>query len=227
MSGSEHISSVDDVQPYLLEWRGMEDRFYRSVLHESEMYMLGIRLVRAVAGSLELIDSFPALVARFGHSSVNDVIPVADGLGEPRVVLLDYQLALGAAFYLRAQEIREVQTDASLREQVDAARDQGREWVTLIDAETRRYGQSFFQKLEMRLSDGFGILTSSELDWEKGRIYVVEPLLLDPRSGRRRTGATRPEPTRECATLAEMQRTADDIRARYASSAPPASLGSD
>jgi hypothetical protein len=214
-----------EIRAYIAEWRSMEDRFYRAVMGAAELYMLGIRLVRTIADTLAPVDDLAALVERFGRTGTDDVIPIADTLDAPQVVLLDYQLALGAAFYLRAQEIQEARADADLRQRIEEAREQGQSWVVLADRETRRYGQVFFQRLEMHLPDGFGLLTSSEMDWERGRIYVVEPLLLDPHTGRRRTGTPPPEPPRVCATLDDMRQVAAQLRHKYAPESMPAGWG--
>lgn len=197
-------------QAYMAEWRAMEDRFYRSIL-AGDLYMLGIRLVRAIAETLAPAEDLETLVARFQRTTTGDVIPIADALEAPQVLLLDYQLALGAAFYLRARELQEAAAGADLRERIEAARAQGQTWVLLADRQTRRYGKAMFQRLEMRLPDGFGIYTASELDWEKGWVYVLQPLRLDPRTGRR-SGATSLGLSREYATLEELQQAAGALR---------------
>src|SRR5262249_30615346 len=142
------------------------------------------------------------------------VIPIADTLGAPQVMLLDYQLALGAAFYLRAQEIQEDGARADLRARLEAARAQGQRWVVLDERETRRYGKTFFRRLEMRLRDGFSLYIASELDWEKGHIYVLEPMLLDPDTGQPHRGVS-PEPRQEFATHEELTRAVETLREKY------------
>jgi hypothetical protein len=214
-----------ETQAYVAEWRAMEDRFYRAVMGAAELYMLGIRLVRAIADTLAPVDDLAALVERFGRTGTDDVVPIADALDAPQVVLLDYQLALATAFYLRAQEIQDARADADLQQRVEGARAQGHTWVVLADRETRRYGKVFFQRLEMHLPDGFGLLTASEMDWERGRIYVVEPLLLDPQTGRRRTGTPPLEPPRVCATPEEMRRVAAQLRQKYTPESAPSGWG--
>src|SRR5574341_840711 len=99
--------TAQEIREYLTELRKIEDRFYRTVLNDPDTYMLAIRLVRAIADSLKSIADLDTLVDRFQRTSSDDVIPIADALNAPQVILLDYQLALGAAFYLRAQEIQE------------------------------------------------------------------------------------------------------------------------
>src|SRR5262249_996368 len=96
--------SDQELQAYIAALRRIEDQFDRAVLNDSDSYMLGIRLVRAVADSLRSIVDLETLVERFQQTGSDYVVPIADTLGTPQVLLLDYQLALGAAFYLRAQE---------------------------------------------------------------------------------------------------------------------------
>ena len=204
-----------ELQAYTAEWRAIEDRFYRQVLSDADLYMVGIRLVRAVADTLQTTDDLAALVERFQRSSSDDVAAIADTLDEPQVVLLDCQLALGAAFYLRAQEIQQARAQADFQARIAAARAQGQRWVALYDQESRRHGHSFFQRLDMRLSDGFSLRSASEMDWEKGRIFVVEPLLLDPATGQPRRDLPAPEPQQEFATRAELARALEALREKY------------
>src|SRR5258706_4772109 len=109
-----------ELQAYIAELRSIEDQFFRSVLNDSDSYMLGIWLVRAVADSLKPIADLATLVEYFQRTGSDYVIPIADTLGAPQVMLLDYHLALGAAFYLRAQEIQEGSTRADLQARLGA-----------------------------------------------------------------------------------------------------------
>ena len=208
--------NYQEIQAYIAELRSMEDKFFRTILNDSASYMLGIRLVRAVADSLRSIADLETLVERFQQTGSDYVVPIADTLGAPQVLLLDYQLALGAAFYLRAQEIMEESTKADVQARLAAARAQDQRWVVIDERETRRYGRTFFRRLEMRLSDGFGLYIASELDWEKGHIYVVEPLLLDPATSQPRRGAAPPEPRQEFTTHEELMQAVETLREKYA-----------
>ena len=136
--------TTTETQAYVAEWRTMEDRFYRAVMGAAELYMLGIRLVRAIADTLAPVDDLAALVERFQRTGTDDVIPIADALDAPQVVLLDYQLALGAAFYLRAQQIQEARADADLRQRkvsvpvIDSLAPVGQR----LDLRSNRHGES-------------------------------------------------------------------------------------
>src|SRR5262245_51164249 len=208
--------SHQETQAYIAELRSIEDQFYRAVLNDSDSYMLGIRLVRAIADSLRSITDLQTLVDRFQRTGSDYVVPIADTLGAPQVLLLDYQLALGAAFYLRAQEIQEGDSRADIQARLATARAQNQRWVVIDTYESQRYGRTFFRRLEMRLPDGFGLYTASELDWEKGHIYILEPMLLDPDTGQRHTGIAPPETPQEFATHEELMRAVEALREKYA-----------
>jgi len=204
-----------ELQPYIAEWRAMEDHFYRAVLNDPDLYMLGIRLVRAVADSLKAIADLETLITRFQQTGSDAVATIAETLDAPQVVLIDYQLALGAAFYLRAQEIQEQGARADLEARLAAARAQGQRWVVLYDQETRRHGHAFFQRLEIRLPDGFSLRSADEMDWERGRVYVLEPLLLDLITGLPRRDVSPPEPRQEFATREDLARAVEALRQKY------------
>lgn len=202
--------------PYVAEWRALEDRFYRGILSDPELYMLGIRLVRALADSLAGAPDLAGLVARFEQGGADEVVPVADELGAPQVMLLDYQLARGAAFYLRAQDLQAATAEAQVQALLAAARAQGQRWAVLADQQMRRYGRALFQRIEMRLDDGLSLRSASEMDWERGLVYVAEVLLLDPASGRPRRDAAPPQPRQEFATAEQLEQALAALRAEYA-----------
>lgn len=204
-----------ELQAYLAEWRAIEDRFYRQILSDADLYMVGIRLVRAVADSLQTTGDLAALIERFERSSSDDVAAIADALDEPQAVLLDCQLALGAAFYLRAQELHQSQAQADFQARIADARARSQRWAVLYDQESRRHGHTFFQRLDMRLSDGFSLRSASEMDWEKGRIFVVEPQLLDLATGRPRRDLPAPEPRQEFTTRAALDLALAALREKY------------
>jgi hypothetical protein len=205
----------EEIQAYVTELRQVEDQFFRTILNEPEMYMLGVRLVRAIADQLKSITDLGALIERFQRTGSDFVIPIADSLKTPQVMLLDYQLALGAGFSLRAQEIHDEQGEAALQSLVAAAKASNEAWIEIYNLETKRYGHTFFQRLEMHLPDGFSLYTASELDLERGLIYVVEPMLLDTETGRPRRGERPQEPRQEFATKEEMLQAAEALRRKY------------
>mgnify|MGYP001183588352 CR=1 FL=1 len=196
---------MSDVRAYIAEWREMEDQFYRQVLNDADLYMLAIRLVRAVTDRLQSIDTLEDLVAHFERSSSVDVAEVGDALESPQVILLDYQLALGAGFYLRAQEIQNNHAQAAMRARLAEARALGQQWVTLYNQESRQRGHLFFQRLDMRLSDGLGVRSASEMDWERGRVFVLDTLQLDPYTGELQQKAGAQTSRREFRSRAELE----------------------
>jgi hypothetical protein len=204
-----------EVRAYLTELRQAEDQFYRAVLNETELYMLAIRLVRAIANGLQPITDLETLIGRFQRSSADDVIPIADALENPRVLVLDYQLALAAAFYLRAQEIQEQATQADFQRRLAAARAEGQPWALIFDHEQKRYGKPLVRRLEVRLADGLSLYTGSELDLEKGLLYTLEPMWLDLDSGKPRQGVALPQPRQEFASREALLAAAAAFRQAY------------
>ncbi len=205
--------TAQEIREYLSELRKIEDKFYRTVLNESETYMLAIRLVRAIADSLRSISDLATLIERFQRSSSDEVIPIADTLDAPQVILLDYPLALGAAFYLRAQEIQEEYGRAALQGRLAEA--QGQSWVVVFDYEQTRYGKPFSRRLEMRVSDGFSLYSSSELDMDKGWVYTVEPMWIDRVTGKQCQDIALTEPRQEFTTHVAMLEAAATLRRKY------------
>jgi hypothetical protein len=201
-----------ELKAYVGELRRTEDAYYRDVLGDPELYMLGIRLVRAIADSLQTLTSLEQLIARFRRTGSDYVGPIADSLNTPRVMFLDYHKALGAAFYLRAQELDEDQARSDWLRRVAQAGQDDAGWILVYDLDQQRYGRKFFQRLEMHLPDGISLRTWSDLDWEKGLIYVVEPLALDPLTGKPRADARLAEPSQEFGTLETMRAAAQALK---------------
>jgi len=207
--------SPQEIREYITQWRKIEDKFYRTVLNEPEMYMLAIRLVRAIADTLTPITGLTTLIEQFQRSSSEDIIPIADSLEAPQVMMLDYQLALGAAFYLRAQEIQDELALAEMQNRIAGARAQGQRWVIIYDYEQKRYGKRLPQRLDMRLTDGLGLYAAGELDMEKGLVYAVEPMMFDLATGKQRQDIALPEPRQEFTTYEAMMQAFEALRQKY------------
>ncbi len=196
-------------------WRKREGKYYASVLDVPELYMAGIRLVRAVVDRLNDITTPEVLLDTYRQTTVDLVVEVADGLGVPQLAFVDYDLALDTAFYLRYQEIAKAQAEAEAKARIAEAKAEGSAWVVLYDNETNRPGHSFFRRLEMHLPDGLGLYTAVELDLEKGRLYVLEPLVLDPDTGQPRRGISPPDPRQEFTTRAELATATATLHEKY------------
>ncbi len=209
------MSIEDELSAQVNSWRKMEDKYYAAVLNVPELYMAGIRLVRAVVDRLSDATTGEALLAAYRQTDVDFVADVADELDVPQFAFLNYDLARDTAFYLRYQEILEAQAEASVQAKIVEARAAGLEWVVLFDNETKSQGHSFFQRLEMHLPDGIGLYTAIELDWEKGRLYVVEPLVLDVETGKPRPGIAPPDPRQEFTRRAELAAAVAALREKY------------
>lgn len=205
----------EEVRAQVADWRAAEEHFYGSALADTNLYMVSLRLVRAIVDSLDDIHDLETLVERYGQTDAEYVIPIAERLDIPQLVLLDYELALAAAFYLRSQEIVDAQAETEAKARIAQARAEGKAWVTLYESETKRNGFVFFDRLEMHLPDGRGLHVANEINWEKGRVYIVEPLMLDPETGRIRTDAEPPAPRQEFATREALMDEVEDLREEY------------
>ena len=204
-----------NVQSYLTTWRQGEDKYYGTVLSTPELYTAALQLARGIADSLAEIDTVEALLEAYPGFTIATVAEIGEALALTRRDFLDYHLARDAAFYLRHREILETQAKREIQARIAEATTAGEPWVTLYNTEHVRQGVTFFQRLEMHLPDGRGIYSAIELDWEKGRVYVLEPLLLDPTTGdiQRQTRPT--EPRQEFTTHQELTLTLVALRQKY------------
>lgn len=206
----------ETLRTYLTTWRKAEDKFYGSVLSAPELYMAGIKLVRGIAEVLGEIDNVESLLAAYPDGiSINQVETVGEQLEIAQRDFLDYHLAREAAFYLRYQEILETQAKSQVQAKIIEAQDLGEVWVTLYNNEQPGQGVTFFQRLEMHLPNGLGIYSAIELDWEKGRVYVVEPLWLDPATGDLRPNERPPDPRQEFTTRQELEAAVAALHKKY------------
>lgn len=204
-----------EIQAQALTWRKAEDRFYQSVLNAPEIYTVGIRLVRAIANNLAAVVEPETLVQVYRQFELEQVGLIADELDLAQADFVDFELARDAAFYLRYQEILDQQDQTRVQASLAEAEAAGAQWVTLYDNETKRQGRAFFQRLEMRLPDGLGLYTGVELDMEKGRVYVVEPIMLDPASGEPRRGVPAPDPREEFSSREEFNAAVARLGKKY------------
>ncbi len=204
-----------EIQTQVLAWRKVEDRFYQSLMNAPEVYTAGIRLVRALANSMAHLLEPTALIQAYQTFDLDQLGLIADELDLAHVDFIDFEQARDAAFYLRYQEILDLQDQVRIRARLIEAQEQGARWVTLYDNETKRQGRAFFQRLEMRLPDGLGLYTGVELDLEKGRVYVVEPIMLDPASGEPLRGVPAPDPRQEFSSREEFAAAVAVLRNKY------------
>ena len=177
--------------------------------------MGALRLIRAIVDSLQDINDLDSLVLHYNKIDFNYVTPIAKTFDLPQLAVLDYGLALSAAFYLRSQEILKYCTQVEIENLVKKARKNGEEWVVIYDQKNERGGYSFFQRLEMHLPDGISLSFASELDWEKGHIFTLEPLLLDSKTGRIIKNSKPLDPRKEFSTKKELMAEVVRLRAKY------------
>jgi hypothetical protein len=216
-----------ELKAYIAELRKIEDDYYREVLGDAELYIVGIRLVRAIADTLRSLTTVQRLITRFKRTGSDYVGPIAETLNTPRALFINYQKALGAAFYLRMQELEEDQARSAWLQRVTEASGHAAGWIVVYDLEQQRYGRKFAHRLEMHVPEGLSIRTWSDLDWEKGLIYIVEPLLLDPLTGKPRHDAKLTETSQEFTTPAEMRAAAQALKTKLSTYTEKTYGGSD
>lgn len=209
------MNSNQELSSHLKSWRNAEDKFYGSVMADPELYMAGINLVRGIASSLNHITNVTDLLEALSQITISHVADVADELDINLRDFLDYHLAREAAFYLRYQEILEAQAKTKIQANIVEAQASGETWVTLYKVEQSRRGGPLFQQLEMHLTDGVGIYSGIELDWEKGRVYVVEPMMLNPETGQPQREIPAPDPRQEFSRREEMVAAVVALREKY------------
>lgn len=205
----------EELRAYLTTWRKAEDKFYGSVLSAPELYTSGVRLVRGIANTLADVETVEALLDAYPQTTISQVSEVAESLDIIHRDFLDYHLARDSAFYLRHREILEAQAKTEIEARIVEAQTLGDEWVTLYNTEQEGQGITFFQRLEMHIPDGLGIYSAIELDWEKGRVYVVEPLLLDPATGEPQRQTRPPDPRQEFSSREDMLVRLAALRQKY------------
>lgn len=203
-----------DLKSHLTQWRQAEDKFYASVMGAPELYTAGINLVRAITDQIDA-DRVEALLDAYNRLDIAAVTEIAEATNLPQRDFLDYHLARESAFYLRYQEILEEKAKTEIQRRIDRARARSESWVTLYNNEQEGQGVTFFQRLDMHLPDGMGLYSAIELDWEKGRVYVVEPLVLDPHTGEPRREVKPPDPRQEFARREEMVTALAALRQKY------------
>lgn len=209
------MTDIQDLPRLLSQWRQAEDKFYGAALSAPELYTAGLNLVRGLADSLSEVTTVAALLETYPQISIATVEEIAETLEISHRDFLDYHLARQAAFYLRHREILEAQAKTEIAARLAEAEAQGEAWVTLYHIEQPGQGVTFFQRLEMHRPDGLGLYSAIELDWEKGRVYVVEPMVLDPATGEPRREQRPPDPRQEFRTREEMLLALASLREKY------------
>jgi len=177
--------------------------------------MKALRLVRAIVDSLKDITAMESLITRYQEIDPSYVVPIAKSLEMPQLVVLNYELTLSVAFYLRGREIVESQALSRTEDLVSKAKENGDEWIVIYDNKTEHNGYKFFSRLEMHIPDGKSIHFASELDLEKGRIFSVEPMLLDPKTGSIKKDSNSLGPRKEFITKKNLMSEVIQLRKKY------------
>ncbi|MGH2593328.1 MAG: hypothetical protein ACRDGG_07425 [Anaerolineae bacterium] len=199
----------------LSAWRRAETNFYAGLASEPELYKQAITLVRALADDLSSIQTTEALVEAYAAADDAWVDNIAEGLDLPQGDFLDWELAKDAAFNLRYNEVQLVEEDADSTRRLAEAHAQGLTWATLLDRQVRLGGQRYVKHLEMHLPDGVALYYYALLDPERGRLYRLEVLQLDPETAKRVRDRGPLEPPREFARRGDLLAEVERLREKY------------
>ena len=165
--------------------------------------------------SLSDVTTMESLISRYQEIDSGYVVPIAKSLEMPQLVVLNYELTLSVAFYLRGREIVESQALSRTEDFVSKAKENGDEWILIYDNKTEHNGYTFFNRLEMHIPDGISLHISSELDLEKGRIFSVEPMLLDSKTGHIKKDSDSLGPRQEFLTKKNLMSEVNQLRKKY------------
>jgi hypothetical protein len=147
-----------------------------------EAYETYVRVVRSVANELASCATEDELAAAYGNrSQMLDRSLARVGVSGSG---LELELVLDAAFQLRQRELEGELRRADVARRIAAMQGQAG-WVVLTESGLVG-GQPFppYERVEMHLPDGTGLLATVELDDTSGRpVYAVETVQLDPATG--------------------------------------------
>lgn len=164
-------------------WQAAEDKLYPLVMVRPDSYQVAVTWVRAVVDRLHDVRTAEALADAYEDAAelvadvVRDVGMAAEGI--------DLGLVAGAAFNMRYREVRAAADREQAKERIRAAATSGDAWVILFESGRRELAPlTPYRRLEMRLSDGYGLHASITTDPSSGRaVYTVETVQLDPATG--------------------------------------------
>jgi hypothetical protein len=205
------------ISAQISDWHYAEDLYFREVYNAPGLYTASVRLVRALTDYLGRFSEVDALLEAYQQSDICDVASLVDDLELPYSETLDYDLARDVAFFMRYREIVEAQGESEYQARVAKARAEGAEWVVLFGDEARDHGHAPIQRLEMHLPDGISLhISRDETDnFERGYVYVIESIVLDPDTGKIRPEVPSPGPSQEFATREEVFAALAALRVKY------------
>jgi hypothetical protein len=160
-------------------WRRAEARIYPSVMVNATLYQQYIGVVRTVVDELGDVQTEEDLVdawveqAGLGADAIRRQAP-------SMAAMMDAASVRDAAFCQRHREITREHGKRIAAERLQAARREGRPWVTLFDDVTP-FGS---HRLEMHVRSGRALHASSDLQPDATTMtYQLEVVQLDPRDG--------------------------------------------
>jgi hypothetical protein len=212
------------MEPPISTWEEAERRLYPSMMTQPDAVAGLLHLIRTVADRLERADTVEALAEAW--SAAPQIVGAAAEMEGIDRGSFDQGIVAGAAFALRYRELMAHTERRDRRRRIDEARAHGDAWVVLDEAGVAEAPfPTPYRRVEMRLSDGYGLRSTAELDPDSGGIvHAVEELWLDPASGEMAGGDG--EASRRAFTdPAAWRREVDDRRRR--TDPPPEALRTD
>lgn len=163
-------------------WGEYERQLYAVAVSDPSHYQQVILAVRAVADHLRAATSIGQLLTMWsqGVAAFDSVISTNPSLRP----LLNNQV-LGAAFALRARELRELDLRQTRLKRIEGASRSGDAWVLLEESGNLEAGLlAPYRSMEMHLSTGLAVMSMVQQDPSLGTpMFVVAVVKLDPLSG--------------------------------------------
>jgi hypothetical protein len=203
------VSERDEVER---RWREAENRLYPIVTVRPDLYEVSVRLVRSLADHLSAVPDVDALVTSFQSATVKDDL---DAIGvDPQDISegIDVTLVRAAAYQVRSRELVQREALDRTTRSIERARKAGEPSAVIWSAGENDLAPGF-RRVEMALTTGFAVSTSTELNPETMQPhFIIESFQLDVETGEAtgdppispRTEFTDPQEWREAA--AELRR---------------------
>ena len=165
-------------------WSEAERRLYPLATTVPELYMIAVRMVRAVADGLGDVSNHGELVQRWAHGG--DAFAEAQtrsGLTVPAEIPVEQ--IVGAAFAIRDREVAVQQEEEDRRERVRVAREGGESWAVLHErGDISRGLADPYQCIELHLSSGLALVSTVEQEPSTAATnYVASVVEMDSNGG--------------------------------------------
>lgn len=174
---------VREREDVLRRWRQGEERLYPVVTVQPESYEGAIRCVRALVDALAPVPDIDALVTTYGQSSLEDDLRLASLEPLDIPVGVDPQYVRDSAYQFRSRELAQREAEERTDRVIERALRSGERTVILwAHGEDERWPP--YRRVEMSLSTGFAVATSTEFDADTMMpVHTLEAFQLDPETG--------------------------------------------